>query len=201
VTEARWGILGGTFDPPHYGHLVIAEQVHEALQLAGVLFMPGARPPHKADRAITAADHRVAMVELAIAGNPHFSLSRAEIDRSGTSYSVETLERLTADRPTDRFTFIVSTEAARQLPTWREPRRLLELCEIVVVPRAGYPPLESGWAAHEFAGLEHRFLAVDTSPVGHSASDIRSRVATGRTIRYLVPPPVEDYIARYGLYR
>jgi nicotinate-nucleotide adenylyltransferase len=201
VTEARWGILGGTFDPPHYGHLVIAEQVQEALQLAGVLFVPAARPPHKADRVITAADHRLAMVDLAIAGNPHFSLLRTEIDRGGTSYSVETLERLSADRPTDRFTFIISTEAARQLPTRREPRRLLELCEIAVVPRVGFPPLESGWAAHEFGGLEHRFLAVDTSPVGHSASDIRRRVASGRTIRYLVPPPVEDYIARYGLYR
>jgi nicotinate-nucleotide adenylyltransferase len=201
VTEARWGILGGTFDPPHYGHLVIAEQVHEVLQLTGVLFVPAARPPHKADRVITNADHRLAMVDLAIAGNPHFSLSRAEIDRGGTSYSVETLERLTADRPGDRFTFIISTEAARQLPTWREPRRLLELCEIAVVPRVGYPRLESDWAAHEFGGLEHRFLAVDTSPVGHSASDIRRRVASGRTIRYLVPPPVEDYIVRYGLYR
>jgi nicotinate-nucleotide adenylyltransferase len=201
VSEARWGILGGTFDPPHYGHLVIAEQVHEALQLAGVLFTPAAQPPHKADRVITGADHRLAMVDLAIAGNPHFSLLRAEIDRGGTSYSVDTLERLTAHRPGDRFVFIISSEAARQLPTWREPRRLLELCEMAVVSRVGYPPLDPDWAAQTFAGLEDRFLAVDTSPVGHSASDIRSRAAKGRTIRYLVPPAVEDYILRYGLYR
>jgi nicotinate-nucleotide adenylyltransferase len=201
VSEARWGILGGTFDPPHYGHLVIAEQVHEALQLAGVLFTPAAQPPHKADRPISAADHRLAMVGLAIAGNPHFSLLRAEIDRGGTSYSVETLERLTAQRPGDRFVFIVSTEAARQLSTWREPRRLLQLCEIAVVPRAGYPPLEADWASSAFAGLEQRVLSVDTSPVGHSASDIRARAALGRSIRYLVPPAVEDYILRYGLYR
>lgn len=201
MTDARWGILGGTFDPPHYGHLVIAEQVHEALQLAGVLFVPAGRPPHKTDRAISSADHRLAMVDLAIAGNPHFSLLRAETEREGPSYSVETLERLTANRPTDSFVFIVSAEAARQLPAWREPQRLLELCEIAVVPRLGYPPLEPDWAARTFPGMEDRFVVVETTPVGHSASDIRARAAQRRTIRYLVPPAVEDYIERYGLYR
>jgi nicotinate-nucleotide adenylyltransferase len=201
VTAGRWGILGGTFDPPHYGHLVIAEQVHEALRLAGVLFMPAGRPPHKTDRAISPADHRLAMLDMAISGNPHFSLLRTDLDRDGPSYSVEALERLTADRPTDGFVFIVSAEAARQLPTWREPRRLLELCQIAVVPRLGYPPLEPDWAAHTFPGLEDRFVVVETTPVGHSASDIRARAANGRTIRYLVPPAVEDYIERYGLYK
>ena len=201
MTNPRWGILGGTFDPPHYGHLVVAEQVREALELAGVLFMPAAHPPHKADRAISAAEHRLAMVDLAIAGNPHFRLLPNEVDRGGTSYSVDTLERLTAARPGDRFIFIVSTEAARQLPTWRDPRRLVELCEMAVVPRLGYPPLEPGWAERAFPGLEYRFLAVDSPPLGHSASAIRARAADGRTIRYLVPPAVEDYIVRHGLYR
>lgn len=201
MREALWGILGGTFDPPHYGHLVIAEQVHEALDLRGVLFMPAAQPPHKPDRPISAAEHRLAMVELAIDGNAHFSVLRAEIERGGTSYSVETLARLTTQRPTDEFIFIVSVEAARELPTWREPRRLLELCRMAVVPRLGYAPLEPDWAAVTFPGLEDRFIVVDTFAVGHSASDIRARVARGRTIRYLVPPAVEDYIERYGLYR
>ena len=201
MSGERWGILGGTFDPPHYGHLVIAEQTREALELAGVLFMPAAQPPHKLEWDITPAAHRRDMVQLAIADNPAFSLLTIELERDGPSYSVDSLERLSADRPGQEFVFIVSVEAARQMPTWRDPQRLLELTEVAVVPRLGYPPLEAGWADHAFPGQRDRFLYVGTSPVGHSASDVRSRVAAGLTIRYLVPPAVEDYIARYRLYR
>lgn len=201
MSGERWGILGGTFDPPHYGHLVIAEQTREALELAGVLFMPAAQPPHKLEWDITPAAHRRDMVQLAIADNPAFSLLTIELERDGPSYSVDLLERLSADRPGQEFVFIVSVEAARQMPTWRNPQRLLELTEVAVVPRLGYPPLEVGWADHAFPGQRDRFLYVGTSPVGHSASDVRSRVAAGLTIRYLVPPAVEDYIARYRLYR
>lgn len=201
MTDRRWGILGGTFDPVHYGHLAIAEQVHQQLSLAGVLFTPAAQPPHKVDRAVSPAEHRRAMVELAIADNPHFSLLSAELDRDGVSYSVDTAEWLAASRPTESFVFIVSAEAARQLPTWRNPRRLLELAEIAVVPRLGYPPLEPEWAVQAFPGLEQRLLAIESPSLGHSSSAIRERVAKGRTIRYLVPHGVEDYIARYGLYR
>lgn len=198
---ARWGILGGTFDPVHYGHLLIAEQTREALDLAGVYFMPAAQPPHKPDVIVSPSDHRLAMVELAIAGNPDFQLLRSEVERGGPSFSVETMARLTAERPADRFVFIVSTEAARELPSWREPRRLLELAELAVLPRLGYPPLEPDWPARHFPRLEHRFLFVDAPALGHSASDIRARVAAGQTIRYLVPPSVEAYIAQHRLYR
>jgi nicotinate-nucleotide adenylyltransferase len=199
--SARFGILGGTFDPIHYGHLVIAEQTREQLGLAGVLFMPAAQPPHKPDREISPPSHRRAMVELAIAGNSTFSLLAIELERDGPSYSVDSLERLTSERPDDRFVFIVSVEAARELPRWHNPRRLLELCEIAVVPRLGYSGLEDGWAAATFPGQEGRFIAVDSPSLGHSASQIRRRVSDGRSIRYLVPPAVEDYITRYGLYR
>jgi nicotinate-nucleotide adenylyltransferase len=201
LSGERWGILGGTFDPPHYGHLVIAEQTREALDLAGVLFMPAAQPPHKLERDITPAAQRSEMVALAIADNPAFSLLTIELERGGPSYSVDSLERLSADRPGQEFVFIVSVEAARQMPTWRDPQRLLELTEVAVVPRLGYPPLEMGWADHAFPGQRDRFLYASSSPVGYSASDVRARVATGQSIRYLVPPPVEDYIARYRLYR
>ena len=201
MSGERWGILGGTFDPPHYGHLLIAENTREALKLAGVLFMPAALPPHKLEWAITPGAQRRDMVDLAIADNPTFSLLTIELERDGPSYSVDSLERLSADRPGQEFVFIVSVEAARQLPTWRDPQRLLELTEIAVVPRLGYPPLEVGWADRAFPGQRDRFLDVTSSPVGYSASDVRARVAAGQSIRYLVPPPVEDYIARYGLYR
>jgi nicotinate-nucleotide adenylyltransferase len=124
-----------------------------------------------------------------------------ELERDGPSYSVDSLERLSAERPGQEFVFIVSVEAARQMPTWHDPQRLLELTEVAVVPRLGYAPLEAGWADHAFPGQRDRFLFVSSSPVGHSASDVRARVAAGLSIRYLVPPPVEDYITRYRLYR
>jgi nicotinate-nucleotide adenylyltransferase len=200
VNGARWGILGGTFDPPHYGHLLIAEQVRDALALAGVHFVPAAQPPHKIDRPISPAGHRRAMVERAIADNPAFDLLAVELERGGLSYSVDTLEQLTTDRPADRFVFIVSVDAARQLPDWHEPRRLLELCEVAVVPRLGYPPLDASWASAAFGGLAQHILFVDSPALGHSASDIRRRVAAGRTIRYLVPASVEDYISQHRLY-
>jgi nicotinate-nucleotide adenylyltransferase len=201
LTGSRWGILGGTFDPIHYGHLAIAEQTREALDLAGVLFMPAAQPPHKPDRPISPAPHRRRMVELAISDNDAFSLLDIELERAGPSYSVDSLEQLTAARRGDSFVFILSSEAAQQLPTWRNPHRLLELCEIAVVPRLGYRALPEGWAAQAFPGQEDRFIAVETPSLGHSASQIRARAAANRSIRYLVPPSVEDYINRFGLYR
>jgi len=201
LSGQRWGILGGTFDPPHYGHLAIAQQTREALDLAGVLFMPAAQPPHKPDRVISSAVNRRSMVKLAIKGNPAFSLLTIELDRGGTSYTVDSLEALTGSTPDDRFVLILSVEAARQLPAWREPHRILELAEVAIVPRLGYPALDADWAERSFPGMQARFQTVDSPALGHSATDIRARVASGRSIRYLVPPSVEDYIGRYRLYR
>jgi len=201
LSGQRWGILGGTFDPPHYGHLAIAQQTREALDLAGVLFMPAAQPPHKPDRVISSSVNRRSMVKLAIKGNPAFSLLTIELDRGGTSYTVDSLEALTGSTPDDRFVLILSVEAARQLPAWREPHRILELAEVAIVPRLGYPALEADWAERSFPGMQARFQTVDSPALGHSATDIRARVASGRSIRYLVPPSVEDYIGRYRLYR
>lgn len=196
----RLGILGGTFDPPHFAHLAIAEQVREALALQSVTFMPAGQPVHKPLAGVSLAEHRLRMVELAVAGNPHFLVSRHELERGRPSYSVETMGELTAVEPTTEFYFIVSAEALQGLPEWREPRRLLELCRLAVVPRGGYvlPPPE--WLSRHFAGQEERFVLVETVRLGHSASDIRSRVATGRSIRYLVPSDVEAYIRENRLY-
>lgn len=201
VTTERVGILGGTFDPIHYAHLAIAEQARDDLDLRSVLFVPASVPVHKDAATVTPAADRVAMVELAIADNPCFELSRVEIDRAGPSYSVDTLERLAADEPGRQNVFIMSAEAAGSLPGWRSPRRLLELAEVAIVPRLGYALPSRSWLAAEFPGQADRFLFVDTPALGHSASDIRARVRSGRSIRYLVPSPVEDYIVQHLLYR
>jgi nicotinate-nucleotide adenylyltransferase len=195
----RWGILGGTFDPVHYAHLAMAEQVRDAVDLDGVLFIPAAVPVHRPPPQAS-SQHRARMVELAIADNPRFLLSRLELDATDHNYSVTTLERLTAERPADEWFFIASVDAAAQLASWREPARLLELATLVVVPRLGYPEPSIDSLAGDFPGREDRFVIVATSTLGHSASDIRARLAGGRSIRYLVPPAVETYIREHGLY-
>lgn len=203
----RVGILGGTFDPIHFGHLVIADQVREALELDRVVFIPAAMPPHKLEEQVTPAVERAAMVELAIAGNPGFSMCPIELERSGPSYTVDTLSELAdeaARQGVDReFHFILSVEALALFKSWHEPARLLELARLAVVARPGAPmpvgrrlgPLLPGGAASM-----SRVECVETMLIPHSASDVRARVASGRSIRYLVPPAVEAYIRDHRLY-
>ena len=197
----RWGVLGGTFDPIHHAHLAIAEQVREQLSLAGVLFVPAGQTVHKDVASVSPAEHRRRMLELAVEGNPGFAVDAREIERGGPSYTVFTLAELAAEWPDREWHFIVSAEAARQLPTWREPQRILELARIVVVPRLGYAMPDRDWLAERLAGRADRFLFADAPALGHSASDIRARVAAGRSIRYLVPDAVAAYIVQHGLYR
>jgi nicotinate-nucleotide adenylyltransferase len=201
-----WGVLGGTFDPVHFAHLAIAEEARDALGLAGVLFVPAAVPPHKPGRSITPARDRMAMLELAIADNDAFHVSRVEVERRGLSYTVDTIELLLVEppRPWDPaagLVFILSVEALLGLETWRDPERLLRSCRLAVVPRPGYPVAPLPWMAEHFPGFEERVIVLDGPDLGHSASAIRDRVAHGRSIRYLVPPDVEAYIHVHGLYR
>ncbi len=193
------GVLGGTFDPIHHGHLVIAEEARETLGLERVLFVPAATPPHKPGRPVTDAARRMAMVELAIADNPSFRVSVLEVERGGASYTVDTLEAL-RDQGISEPWFILSAEALAGLPTWRDPERILVLCRLAVVPRAGYEPLGPAWVAARFPGLEDRvtFLPGPLLPI--SGSVVRRRAAAGRSVRYLVPDPVARYIADQHLY-
>lgn len=204
VVPGAIAILGGTFDPIHVAHLAVAEEVREALGLERILFVPAGLPPHKPDRPISPAHHRVAMVQAAIADNPAFSVSRVEVDRAGPSYAVDTLEALAAEaRANSRqpdFTFILSVEAFRELPTWREPHRLLTLCRMAVVPRGGARAPGRAWLEEHIPGQEDRVTFLDGPVIRLSASQIRERVAAGRSIRYLVPPPVAAYIAEHHLY-
>jgi nicotinate-nucleotide adenylyltransferase len=192
------GMMGGTFDPIHLGHLVIADEAREALSLARILFVPAGHPPHKPANGVIGAEHRVAMVELAIADNPAFELSLIEVDRAGPSYTVDTVEQLAADRDV---TVILSAETFRELPTWHEPDRLFAAARVAVVPREGYPAPDPGWLAAAFPGREDRVIYLDAPHLGVSSTAIRARVAAGRSIRYLVPAAVGAYIADNNLYR
>jgi nicotinate-nucleotide adenylyltransferase len=204
--SGAWGILGGTFDPIHYGHLALAENAREELGLEGVLFLPAGLPPHKPERVVTDAADRVAMVEAAIADNPAFALSRLEVDRPGPSYAVDTVAELVAasrleGSDPDGFIWLMSSEALAGLPGWRQPRRLLELVRVVVSPRLGFDMPDRAWLAEQFPGLESRFIFLDGPELSHSASRVRRLAGEGRSIRYLVPPAVEAYIHDHDLYR
>jgi nicotinate-nucleotide adenylyltransferase len=199
VVPGSVGILGGTFDPIHHGHLVIAEEAREALGLERVLLVPAASPPHKPDRPVTSPEHRLAMAELAIAGNPAFSTSSIEVERGGASYTVETLEALARAGIEDPW-FILSAEALAEFPAWRRPGRILELCRLAVVPRGGHEMLDGTWVREHFPGREARFAFLSGPLLPISGSVVRRRAAAGRSVRYLVPDAVARYIADHDLY-
>jgi nicotinate-nucleotide adenylyltransferase len=193
------GVLGGTFDPVHLGHLALAEEAREALGLERVLFVPAAVPPHKRDRTITDAVHRVRMVALAIDGNPTLELSTLEIERPGPSYTVDTLEALRGSAA--ELTLLLSAESYRELPGWHRPARILELARVAVAPREGYALPPASWLDGQFPGAGVRVTLLDGPRLRVSASEIRARVEAGRSVRYLVSPAVAAYIATHDLYR
>jgi nicotinate-nucleotide adenylyltransferase len=199
VVAGSVGLLGGTFDPIHHGHLAIAEDAREALGLERVLFVPAASPPHKPGRPVTDPADRLAMVRLAVTGNPAFAVSEVEVARGGTSYTVETLVLLRDAGVADPW-FILSEEALVGFPTWREPERILDLCRLAVVPRAGTEGLDAAWVDARFPGRTGRvrFLPGPLLPI--SGSVVRRRAAAGRSVRYLVPDAVARYLADHRLY-
>jgi nicotinate-nucleotide adenylyltransferase len=205
AATARIGMLGGTFDPIHAGHLALARVALDQLGLDQVLFVPAGQPPHKRGRPITGAEDRLAMVELAIAGEPRFDVSRIEIDRPGPSYTADTAEALVtgseADDPPIELTVILSAESFAELPSWHDPARLLRLARIAVAPRPGHPAPTPAWLAQRLPGFGDRVIVLEGPHLDTSASDIRARVAAGRPIDQLVPPPVAAYIEAHHLYR
>ncbi len=216
----RLGILGGTFDPVHLGHLALAEEARDALALERVLFVVAGDPWQKAGRSLAPAEIRLAMVEAAIRDNPTFQASRLELDRTGPTYTVDTLDVLDADARArgvlPDLWFLMSADALAGLRTWRDPDRILEVARIAVAPRVSDAPAAdrsaplaapaSGDAsaerfAAEFPGREGRALFLDGPRLGISSTAIRARVRAGRSIRYLVPDRVANLIREYALYR
>jgi nicotinate-nucleotide adenylyltransferase len=196
----RVGVIGGTFDPIHAGHLIVAEQARDQLALDQVVFIPAGQPPHKAARQITAAHHRLAMVQLAIADHVAFALSRIDLDREGPCYSVETISLLQEKwGPETEIHFLIGEDSLRDLPRWHQPDRLLRLCQIVAVQRPGYS-VDLNTLDKQLAGAADRIQTIASPLIDISSTDIRERVRENRSIRYLVPDPVRRYIEQHNLY-
>ena len=200
--DLRIGVLGGTFDPIHAGHLVIAEDVRRKLGLEEVLFVPAGQPWLKAERDVTGAAHRLEMVMLSTASYPHFNVSTIELERPGPTYTVDTIAELKSGVAAGTEPcFILGLDALAELPQWKDPERLVNMCRLVGVRRPGYEKLDLRSLEAGVPGASERVMLVDTPLIDVSATDIRSRVSQGLSIRDLVPRVVEDYIAQHGLYR
>lgn len=224
----RLGVMGGTFNPIHYGHLVVANEVREAFALEKIIFVPAAVPPHKQQTEIIEPRHRLIMTVLATISNPHFVVSAVEIDRPGTSYSVETIAALKALYPdTTALYFILGIDAFLEIALWRQPDLLLRSCHIIVTARPGYnlrqlatTPLQQlstlypclsfelsrGEAATPLprvrvSGTPYEIVFQEVSALDISSTRIRQRIKRGLSITYLLPETVEAYIRTYQLYR
>jgi nicotinate-nucleotide adenylyltransferase len=202
----RLGIYGGTFDPVHYGHLLLAEQCREQCELDEVRFVPAASPPHKEDAEITAGKHRLHMLDFALAGCGELTISDIELRRTGPSYTIDTLQHL-ADEDADRELFLLmGMDSLADFPNWRQPDRILELATLVAVNRHSlHEPGSHAAAIAAIAQLSpsarERLQVVEMPDIQISATDLRRRVREGRSIRFQTPRPVAMYIAEHELYR
>lgn len=193
----RIGLFGGTFDPVHLGHLILAEACREACSLDQVLFIVAGEPPHKGHPR-TSAKHRHEMVELAIAGNAGFEVSDIEMTRPGPHYSFETLQLIQQQRPDDELFFLVGADSLADLPGWRYPERICQMASLIVVNRPGTEPATiSGFQAPEGAKPVYHVTMPD---VGIASRMIRAKLAEARSVRYLVPRAVEMYLTHHHLY-
>ena len=216
MSGERWGVLGGTFDPVHLGHLRVAESVREAMGLDRVLFVPACVPPHKARPTVTSVEDRYLMVQAAVRNEPTFEVSRLEIERQGTSYTADTLAELAKEDPRREIFFITGIDAFRDIRSWERWEELLRSYSFIVHGRPGYGlagafevvpdslrsqlvELRNGISAP--AGRGPSIYLVNALTLNISATEIRAIVRSGRSIRYLVPPEVESFIAEHRLYK
>ncbi len=189
--SSRVGVFGGTFDPVHVGHLVVAQEVHDALNLDVVLWMPAALPPHRREEAVTAGEIRYEMIRAAVGDDARFEVSRLELDRPGPSFTVDTLEALREREPAAELFLVLGADQVTRLRGWRRPERILELATVVAVGRNGTTATSMD--------VPHEWVEIPRLDV--SASSIRNRVAAGRPIRFLAPDPVCRIIEREALYQ
>ena len=197
----RLGILGGTFDPPHVGHLILAEEARRALELEQVLFVPAGAPWRKAGRELSPREDRLAMVQLAVGDSPHFAVSILEIEREGPSYTAETLAALHQQLPDDsEIFFIVGQDSLADLPNWRQPQRIISLARLAVAVRTDWEAAKADALEKEVPGISQRLVWLDMPRIDISSTAVRDRVRQGLSIRSWVPPAVEEYIRQHGLY-
>lgn len=193
VTRApRIGVMGGTFDPIHHGHLVAASEVAQSFDLDEVIFVPTGRPWQK--QAVSPSEHRYLMTVIATASNPRFTVSRVDIDRSGPTYTIDTLREVKAERPDAELFFITGADAVAQILSWRDHDELWDLAHFVAVSRPGHVLSTDGLPSDDVSQLEIPALAI-------SSTDCRERVQQGNPVWYLVPDGVVQYIAKHDLYR
>jgi nicotinate-nucleotide adenylyltransferase len=199
----RLGILGGTFDPPHYAHLILGQHAFEELNLDRVLFVPAGVPPHKTVTR-TPSEDRIHMLKLAIESNPNFELSRIEIDRPGPHFTIDTIRLIQELNPEAELFFIMGGDTYRDLPNWDRPQEMFETCKLAVAvmrrPGFGSPDLSLGMHRNTIPDLEENALMLNSPLVEISSTDIVDRIQHGKSIRYMVPESVHDYIQDKGLY-
>lgn len=188
-------IFGGSFNPPHLGHLIAAETVQNSLKFDKILFIPSATPPHKSAAGLAAADDRLAMTRLAVQGNLSFEVSDIELKRPGASYTVDTLRLLLRDHPGTAYSLIIGMDNFLEFETWKEPQEILDMADLLVMNRPGF---ENKPVSHKW-GRRVRF--VDMPDIDISSRAIRLAVRSRASVRYLVPRNVEDYIVSHSLYK
>ena len=198
----RLGIMGGTFDPIHYGHLVTAEGARYELGLEKVIFIPAGRPPHKPNYHITEPWRRYDMTGLAVASNPFFLASPQEVERPGPSYTIDTVRATSHLYPEAQIYFITGADAVLEILTWKNVEQLLSICGFIAATRPGYR-LDELWARLDGLpqSLKQNIFCMEVPALAISSTDIRQRVRDGRPVKYLLPEPVEDYISKNHLYR
>jgi nicotinate-nucleotide adenylyltransferase len=195
----RLGIFGGTFDPIHHGHLIVADELRYRLGLERVLFLPAGRPPHKTDQDITADEHRVNMLQTAIAGDPYFDISFVDIERAGLSYTADSMREHQERYPDAEITFLMGQDSFRDLPYWHKPGELVQLVNLGVALRPGVV-VDFENIVHRVPEVEGRAELVNVPLIQIASSEIRRRVRENEPIRYQVPPSIDAYIRRHGLY-
>lgn len=195
------GVLGGTFDPVHRGHLTVAEEARASLSLDEILLVPAGQPQLKPAQSITPAEHRLQMLRLAIADRPHFKVSTVEIERPGPSYTVDTIDELRRQYGSqDEIFFILGWDRLPQLAEWREPARLIKMCYLVAVPRPGFHRPDLDALENSIPGITERVVLLDKPLINISASAIRELAWRGLSLRHLVPESVAEYIIKHKIY-
>lgn len=200
MSREQIGLFGGTFDPPHLGHLILASEAFSQLDLDRLLWILTPEPPHKQDQFITSVEHRLAMVQLAIQGNPIFELSRIELDRPGPHYTLDTVELIAQQYPDADITPIIGGDSLRNLPKWNRPRELLQACHWVGVMHRPGEPEDLEALERELPGISSKVHYVDAPLLEIASREIRIRIADGKPFRYYLHPAVYEYIGKHHLY-